>query len=190
MPNRFQVTVHKILFDYIAARDGAYCLIGRIGHKKCHGELQIDHVDSNPRNWNYDNLCLLCQKHNIEMRNKTPAEHLRVIRAYSARNVCVSMKQRGIESTHTLKAIVNYSQGSIEMQTNSICERIFIDWILTEIKRLGQLLKKEATNSGAAVAGCSPVTISRYLDKLTCSVGPLKESRDQTGHVIVAFRKK
>ena len=90
MPNRFQVTVHKILFDYIAARDGAYCLIGRIGHKKCHGELQIDHVDSNPRNWNYDKLCLLCQKHNIEMRNKTPAEHLRVIRAYSARNVLVS----------------------------------------------------------------------------------------------------
>jgi hypothetical protein len=101
-----------------------------------------------------------------------------------------SVRERGIESTHILKAIVNYSQGSIEMQANSICERIFIDWILTEIKRLGQLLKKEAINSGAAVAGCSTVTASRYLDKLTCSVGPLQESRDQTGTVIISFRKR
>jgi hypothetical protein len=100
------------------------------------------------------------------------------------------VRERGIESTHILKAIVNYSQGSIEMQANSICERIFIDWILTEIKRLGQLLKKEAINSGAAVAGCSPVTASRYLDKLTCLVGPLQESRDQTGTVVISFRKR
>jgi len=190
MPNRFQVKVYKIFYDYIAARDGEYCLIGRIGHKKCRGKLQIDHADSNPRNWNYDNLHLLCQKHNLEMRNRTSDEHLRIIRAYSAKNVRESVRERGIESTHILKAIVNYSQGSIEMQANSICERIFIDWILTEIKRLGQLLKKEAINSGAAVAGCSTVTASRYLDKLTCSVGPLQESRDQTGTVIISFRKR
>lgn len=190
MPRRFQADVHKIFYDYIAARDGDYCLIGRIGHKKCHGELQIDHADSNPRNWNYDNLHLLCQKHNLEMRNRTSDEHLRLIRAYSAKNVRECVRERGIESTHILKAIVNYSQGSIEMQANSICERIFIDWILTEIKRLGQLLKKEAINSGAAVAGCSPVTASRYLDKLTCLVGPLQESRDQTGTVVISFRKR
>lgn len=190
MPNCFQANVHKILYDYIAARDGVYCLIGRIGHKKCRGELQIDHADSNPRNWNYDNLHLLCQKHNLEMRNKTSAEHLRIIRAYSAKNVRESVRERGIESTHILKAIVNYSQGSIEMQANSICERLFIDWVLTEIKRLGQLPRKEAINSGSAVAGCNPVTASRYLDKLTCSVGPLQESRDETGTMIVAFRKR
>ena len=106
MANRLQVNVHKILYDYIAARDGTYCLIGRIGHKKCRGELQIDHADSNPRNWNYDNLHLLCQKHNLEMRNKTSAEHLRIIRAYSAKNARECVRARGIESTHILKAIV------------------------------------------------------------------------------------
>ena len=189
VPNRFQVNAHRVFYDYIAARDGAYCLIGRIAHEKCRGELQIDHADSNPRNWNYDNLHLLCQKHNLEMRNKTSEEHLRIIRAYSARNVSESVRERGIESTHTLKAMVDYSQGSVEMQANSICERVFIDWVLTEIKRLGQLVKKEVVNSGAAVAGCSPVTASRYLDKLTCSVGPLQETRDQKGTLIVTFKK-
>jgi len=99
------------------------------------------------------------------------------------------VRERGIESTHTLKAMVDYSQGSVEMQANSICERIFIDWVLTEMKRLGQFVKKEAVNSGAAVAGCSPVTASRYLDKLTCSVGPLQETRDQKGTTIIIFRK-
>ena len=190
MPKRFQADVYKVFYDYISARDGAYCLIGRIEHRKCRGKLQIDHADSNPRNWNYNNLHLLCQKHNLEMRNRTSADHLRIIRAYSAKNVCESVRERGIESTHTLKALVNYSEGSIEMQANSICERIFIDWILNEIKRLGQLLKKEGINSGAAVAGCSPVTVSRYLDKLTCSVGPLQESLDQTGNLVIIFRKK
>lgn len=190
MPNRFQVNVYKVYFDYIAARDGAYCLVGRIGHKKCQGELQIDHADSNPRNWDYDNLHLLCQKHNLEMRGRTSDEHLRTIRAYSANNVCVRMDEIGIESTHILKTIVNYSQGSPEMQTNLICERSFRDWILTEVRRLGQLVKKDAINSGAELTGASPMTISRYLDKLTSSVGPLQERTDQTGVVVISFRKR
>jgi len=186
MANRFQIRQHEIAYNFIAARDGEYCLICR--KKPPAVKLQIDHADNNPDNWNPENLHLLCQKHNLEMRGKTVAEHKRLIRTYSANNERERARERGREGTSQVRDLVDFRNASPEMKANSYYEVRYRDWLLTIIREQGFITKQEAVNSGAEVAGCSPLTANRYLAKLTSSVGPLKTRKDATGTVIVEWR--
>ena len=67
MANRFQINQHRMAYGFIASRDGEYCLICKRGPGKV--KLQIDHADNNPSNWEPDNLHLLCQTHNLQLRS-------------------------------------------------------------------------------------------------------------------------
>jgi len=187
MPNRFQIRQHDLAYRFIAARDGEHCLICR--RKPPGVQLQIDHADGNEQNWAPDNLHLLCQFDNLQLRGKPPREHRRLLSFYSAKNVCVRERERGIESTDTSKELVDYSTGSQEMKANSIYERRFRRWLLEEIARVGSIPKKEVINSGAEMAGCNPVTISRYLDKLTSAISVLKEAKDAFGNIIITYKR-
>ena len=86
MPNRFQVNQHDMVYDSLSAFEGEYCLVGKIGHKKCEGPLQIDHADRNPWNWKSGNLHLVCRKRNLEFRKLTTKEHKAMMARYSAKN--------------------------------------------------------------------------------------------------------
>ena len=44
----------------------------------------------------------------------------------------------------------------------------FRELIIEQLKHSGFMSKKEAINSGAEYAQCSPVTITRYFDKMPC----------------------
>ena len=188
MPNRFQINTHDMAYRFLVARDGEHCLA--CGKAPPKVELEIDHLDNNPKNWDPDNLHLLCRLCNLNLRYKSLAEHRRFIRNYGAKNVCVREREIGIESTHIVKEMVDYRRGSAEMKANSYFEMRFIQWALGEITRQGSLPRKELINSGATVAGCSPITAGRYLDKLTCSLGPLQEIKDPMGDVAVCFRER
>jgi len=76
------------------------------------------------------------------------------------------------------------------MKVNILCERVFTDWLLKYIREYHFILKQEAINSGAFVAGCSVATIHRYLAPLTSMKGPLREARDETGTAIISFRQQ
>ena len=154
------------------------------------GKLQIDHVDNNPYNWKPKNLHLLCQKHNLEMRELTTDEHKKLIELYSAKNVCVRESELGSLASKQVKGFADYQRGSEEMKVNSLCERIFTDWLLNYIRKYHFILKQEAINSGAYVAGCTVATIHRYLAPLTSMLGPLRETRDETGTAIISFREQ
>jgi hypothetical protein len=186
MANRFQIRQHEIAYNFIAARDGEYCLICK--KKPPATKLQIDHADNDPKNWDPENLHLLCQKHNLQMRGKPAAEHKRLIRSYSAKNERERARERGRESTGQVKTLVDFRNASPEMKANSYYEIRYREWLLAIIRDQGFITKLEAVNSGAEVVGCSPLTANRYLAKLTSSVGPLKERKDATGTVIVEFR--
>jgi len=188
MPNRFQIHQHEIAYRFIAARDGEYCLDPSCKRKPPAVKLQIDHADNNPSNWDPENLHLLCQKHNLEMRQKTAAEHGRLVREYSAKNEREREKERGRESTGIVKEMVDFRAGSPEMKANSYYEIRYREWIFRIMREQGFITKADAINSGAEVVGCSPLTASRYLAKLTSSVGTLKETRDATGTIVIAFR--
>lgn len=190
MPNRFQVAQHDIAFNFLCAYEGNYCLIGVIGHRKCNGGLQIDHADNNPRNWKPGNIHLVCQKHNLELRKFTTKDHKAIMARYSAKNEKERENKKIDIPGDVLASIVDYTSGSPEMQVNSRCKQVFTDWLLELLNKYGQWPKKDAINSGAHISGCNSQTSRRYLDALTCSIGPLQESRDETGIVVITFRKR
>jgi len=190
MPNRFQVNQHDLAYNFLAAYEGEYCLVGRISHKKCAGILQIDHADNDPWNWKPGNMHLVCQKHNLDLRKLSTKEHKAKIARYSAKNERERKKIIGDVPGDLVMAMVDYTSGSPEMQVNNLCKKIFTDWTMELLNKHGQWPKKDIINSGAHVSGCNPQTSRRYLDALTSSVGPLQESHDQTGTVVIGFRKK
>jgi len=188
MPNRFQIQQHEIAYKFIASRDGEHCLDPSCKRKPPTVKLQIDHADNNPDNWYPENLHLLCQKHNLEMRQKPAAEHSRLIRKYSAKNERERERERGREATSIVKEMVDFRAGSPEMKANSYYEIRYREWIFMIIREQGFITKADAINAGAEVVGCSTLTTSRYLAKLTSSVGNLKETRDATGTIVITFR--
>jgi len=58
------------------------------------------------------------------------------------------------------------------------------------LNKHGEWPKKDIIDSGAHVAGCNTQTSRRYLDALKSSVGPLQESHDQIGTMVIRFRKR
>ena len=188
MANRFQIKQHELAYKFIAERDGEQCLICGSGPTK-RNPLEIDHADANVSNWEPDNLHLLCKRCNLEKRAMSPKKQRRMIERYSANNVCEREKKRGVESTQLARSMVDYTSGSVEMQANSIYELRFREWLLEQIEANGFAIKKEAVYSGAEAVGCSPVTVTRYLSKLTSSVGNLVEEKGPLGVKVVRFKR-
>jgi len=182
MANRFQVNQHRLAYSFIASRDGEYCLICKRTPEKV--KVQIDHADNNPSNWDPENLHLLCQTHNLQLRVVPVAKKLRTIRWHSANNVCVRERKYGSISTKVAKDTLDYRSGSVEMKANSMFEPVFTEWILKNLP----MPKSEAIYSGAQIAGCNPVTCERYLKRLTSAAGPLREFRDAMGASTVDFK--
>jgi hypothetical protein len=194
MANRFQLAQYKLAYGFIVRSDGEYCLACFIEKSIKRSppaiKLQIDHADGNPSNWSPDNLHFLCQTHNLKMRKLTSAEHTKLIERYSAKNE--SVRERDIFSAPTTiaKELVDYNSGSPEMRANSLFEQKWLDFMHGWIRSNGSIPKEEAINSGALIAGCSPITTSRYLSKYTSSLSCFKVSRDSTGVKTVAYRKE
>jgi len=188
MANRFQIRQYDLAYNFIKARDGEHCLV--CGYKPRHGtRLEIDHADADPNNWDPENLHLLCKQCNIKKRGLTIRQQKSLIRHHSANNVSEREKARGVESTHLVRELVDYRSGSIEMQANSYYELNFRDWILGMVTMHGFIPKKEAIESGAEVTGCSSVTTTRYLAKMTSSVGNLMEELDPLGVKVIKFKR-
>ncbi len=190
MPKRFTVKQHETVYQFIAARDGEYCIISDC-HKRPlpNAPLQIDHADNNPDNWHPENLHLLCKKHNLAMRSVTKREHQKTISDCCALNERERARERGREGTNLVKDLVDYRNASPEMKANSYYEIQYREWVLTTIRENGFITKEEALNSGSEVVGCSQLSAGRYLAKLTSGVGALKQTKDATGTMIVSFKK-
>ena len=182
MANRFQANQHHLAYDLIASHDGEYCLICKRGTGQV--KLQIDHADNNPSNWAPDNLHLLCQTHNLQLRVVPVKKKLRTLRWHSANNVCERERTYGSIGTKVAKDTLDYRSGSVEMKANSLFEPAFTEWLLARLP----MSKDEAINSGAYIVGCNPYTCVRYLKKLTSAAGPLREFKDAMGTVTVDFK--
>jgi hypothetical protein len=80
--------------------------------------------------------------------------------------------------TTLAKDLIPYFRGSPEMQANGIYERRLRAWLIVHIHQYQAITLKEAINLGAEVVGASPVTITRYIAKMTSMYGPLAEDQD------------
>ncbi len=179
MVKRFSFNTRLWAYRYLSTRDGDYChRCGKIP-AALYG-LEVDHIDGNPKNNEPYNLRLLCKNCNIALRNTQ--------RSYSAHNEREREIIDGKSATRIAKEDANYRQGSPEMKANLLFEVTFRRWLLGEINTGEGISKKEAINSGAELTGCSPLTTRRYLEKLTCSAGCLKEEKDALGHSYLVMK--
>jgi len=190
MANRFQTNQHMIAYNFIAARDGEYCLEPSCRKAPPYVKLQIDHADNDINNWEPENLHLFCQRHNLSMRSLTRTVKVNLINKYSAENECVRAREFGNTSTQAVREMVDYREGSAEMQANSFYETQYREWLLTYIRTNQFIAKDDAVYAGAEMVGCSPTTSERYLKKLCSSAGPLMKHKDGTGTVVIVFREK
>lgn len=136
-------------YPYLVRRDGEHCQI--CGQHPPAVYLEIDHKDGNPQNNHPDNLQLLCRSDN---RKKNPRG-----------------KGKGRGLVQDSGAIDTPKVTTAEHQKNLRCEPRFRHWLYEEMRKKGEMLLHEVINGGAEAAGCSPVTIKRYLAKVCSNVG-------------------
>ena len=76
------------------------------------------------------------------------------------------------------------------MQANFLFEVDYRTWLLKFMDEYEFITKKEAINAGAEMVGCNPTTSAKYLAKLTSLAGPLCETKDMTGEVVILYRPR
>ena len=187
--NRWSRNTYNWAYRFLCLRDGERCIICRV-RPKPGTKLEIDHIDGNISNNDQDNLCLLCKKHNCEMRGKKPVEHKRIIHSYRLQNEREKESNSAIPATQFTREIVDYHSGSAEMQANTLFEPKFRGWIIDKVIAEGEVLKDDALNSGAEVVGCSVQAAKGYLKKMTSSSGILYEAINTFGQVVLRLKNR
>lgn len=191
MPNRFQVNQRRIIYAFLAARDGEYCLRCAYEGKRRgppDDPLEIDHADGDPENWDPANLHLLCGGCNLILRGKSSEDHRTLLRIYGAKNVCVRVSECESDATRWARSAVDYLSGSPEMQANSYYEVHYRNWMIEIVTRFKKLSQDEAIHSGAEMVGCSPASAGRYLKKMCSAAGIFEKYRDDDGIIQVRYK--
>jgi len=94
----------------------------------------------------------------------------------------------GSANMRARRGAIDFESGSPEMHANGLYEDKARSWLVDLVAAHGEVLKRDAINAGAEFVGCSPMTIRRYIDKLTSLFGPLVETRDAAGRVVIVTR--
>jgi len=177
MPRRWATQTRYWAYRFLVLRDGELCqTCGEIPTTR--NGLDIDHIDGAEHNNEESNLRLLCRTCNVARENRRRAKNPSV------------QEERENPRTRVLKQAIPYHEGSAEMQANFLFEVDYRSWLLKFIDESEFITKKEAINAGAEMVGCNPTTSAKYLAKLTSLAGPLTETKDMVGEVVITFRPR
>jgi hypothetical protein len=188
MPRRFSTETRAWIYRYLCLRDGEKCAecgitpaeIKLLNNKPMtRNGLEIDHIDNNHNNNGESNFQLLCPTCNTIKENT----HRRG-RPKAPKCPCVCVRAE----TDIMKDALPYAEASPEMRANAQYETSFRTWLLEYIRNNGYVGKVDAVNAGAEICGCNPSTSGRYLAKLTSLAGPLRESKDRTGAIVISYK--
>lgn len=172
MPRRWADSTKALLIDALIARDGPDCALSNAHPSADHATaLDIDHKDPDGPT-EFANLRLLCQTCNRGRRRPTGQRGIN--ERERERQGRFKLKS---SPTDQAKQLIPYADGSPEMAASSHFEIVYRTWVTANVP----MLKSEAINAGAESVGCSTLTATRYLAKLTSSTGPLQSAQDAHG---------
>ena len=163
---------------YLVQRDGSHCRYCKADVKP----LEIHHVDGNPANNVKDNLILLCHSCHVKISMAQAKE----------RGIKVERGGERKDPTVELKNLVNYNDGSPEMQVNEYAELAYRNWLTAAIENSPDRMvsKKQAIYSGAEVTGSSVNACRGYYGKMVSDEGGLTEGKiGGKGTTFVRFKE-
>jgi len=179
VPRRWATQTRYWAYRFLVLRDGEVCReCGEIPTTR--NSLDIDHIDGDQHNKEESNMRLLCRRCNVARENRRRAKNPSV----------QEERERENPRTRVLKQAIPYHEGSAEMQANFLFEVDYRTWLLKFMDEYEFITKKEAINAGAEMVGCNPTTSAKYLAKLTSLAGPLCETKDMTGEVVILYRPR
>lgn len=212
MANRLSINTRIWCRRYLAVRDGNKCdRCGKVSTFQVdiktqnpttqnkavvkapttqNDDMDIDHKDGNPRNWNPDNLRLLCPNCNrgIENARRSSKPHSANLHTHTAQELATNQRLPGRSSTHIAHAVIDYSNGTAQMQASFLFVCKARDYFINRIREQGYASKEDLIFSGAEVAGCSPDAAKSYLQKMTSSAGVFKEVKDMLGGTAITWK--
>lgn len=158
--------------QYLIQRDGARCL----ACGTTSDVLDVDHLDGNPTNNSPNNLRLLCRSCNTS-KGIRRAQGIVTFLEREGENAG-SEGLPSADATTALKARIDYSNGSPEMQVNDAAEGEFRKWVVALLLKYEDYPLKVLIEDGAEWTGTSLNAIRNYLRKM-CSrlYGPLETFR-------------
>jgi len=177
----------------IAKAEGERCIVCWIERRVRRGppgvKLEIDHADSNPENWSWGNLHLVCHKDNCKLRQLPSNEHLRLLRSYSDQ----LERERERENLPTWKTLfkdeIPYEYGPPEMRANKIFLKRWLFRVHQILREEGSERKKDLVSRAAHFAKCSKQTSTNYLEVYTSIDSPFMETTDNDGNLIITYRQ-
>lgn len=178
MPNRCQSDIYIARFEFIAERDGPYCIVCFIESGQRRGldsvNLQIDHADGNRYNWSPSNLHLVCDTHNRELRSLSSDAHVSRMATYSAEN---KSKRKSMNLDQSLtRRLGYYSDNGDPLKINGLALPKWRDYIYKVIAEDGMITKDNAIRCGANEAYDVDIqTTSRWYKKDTAPNGRFKQ---------------
>jgi hypothetical protein len=96
----------------------------------------------------------------------------------------------GHVSTRVVREMIDFTEGSPEMQANSVYEKCFRTYVLNEVRERQVISQKDAVSSGAEITGCSVITAKRYIEKLVSPRGCLQVVIDSAGQRQLTWKER
>ena len=185
MPKRLTPKQYERIRRRLKERDGPYCRSCGVVEAELDGPLTIDHIDEDRDNWSEANLELLCRPCNTRKSDRLRPRRARKVAGVSGDLWGGEGEGKGVRGR---KLAFDATNGSPELQANSMYEPLFRQWLLNLVGFQGAVLVMDALDGGSEFVGCSPNTAVRYLRKITSITGPLRKTTDEMGIPIVVLR--
>ncbi len=179
-PRRFNVETRLIIYQFLVQRDGEVC--ARCCEKPTVTySLDIHHIDGDHFNHHPSNLVLLCRRCNNSVR----------LHEWHPLSASERERKEGHASTRIVRQAVGYSHpdSPVTMQANFLFEVDARAWVLSQLAEKGFYPKLDAIAGMAELVGCSTLTSTRYLAKLTGPLGPLQEVKDMLGCIMLTWKE-
>lgn len=197
MPQRLSPSFRAFVYESLCIIDGEACAGCGRTPDQLKRPLEIDHMDGVSTRTVMGNVRFLCKPCNVATDRARREGKVAPQTKVSPRSVVNSVTGEILESdrlcvsenasahARLIKEAIRAPEGSREMHANYLFEPRCIDWITSVVNAEGHMLKRDAINGSAQLTGASPATTRRYIDKLTGPLGPLAETRDQLGLLIL-----